>query len=409
MILDLTERDRHDPGGAPSPAMWHQGTWLAGLAALFAVVAAIAFAIYHRTAAVRGHPHKERLTIALPKVEPLLIAPIPVDEARSINARTPIRTELVEVASPYRFSGSVAERERALVCLAAAVWYEAGDDPLGEQAVAQVVLNRLRHPAFPKTICGTVFQGSERTTGCQFSFTCDGSLRRVPSALAWRRARDIASAALAGFVMRDVGTATHYHTDWVLPYWSAALDKIARVHTHLFFRWHGPWGRRGAFVGTHSGPEIVDSRLVQWLDTAGSPVATIDSPVLLPDDAVYAGTDSASATVDRDATPQIVRGSKVRLADHDNGQFVLELDPHVPPGDYAMAAITLCGSKDACTVVGWLSDRMPEQPAVAVRDFRTGSFVYVRKHLQAPEFVFWNCHEIARADVSQCLPGTAPR
>ena len=103
----------------------------------------------------------------------------------------------------------------------------------------QTVLNRVRHPAFPATVCGVVFQGSERSTGCQFTFTCDGALARQPSAAAWARARALAEQALDGAVDERVGNATHYHTDWVVPYWRTSLDKIAQVETHIFDRWRG--------------------------------------------------------------------------------------------------------------------------------------------------------------------------
>ncbi|MCZ3110870.1 cell wall hydrolase, partial [Acinetobacter baumannii] len=75
-------------------------------------------------------------------------------------------------------TGDTALQARAIDCMAAAVLYEAGDDAVGQRAVAQVVINRVRHPAFPKTICAVVFQGSDRATGCQFTFTCDGALVR---------------------------------------------------------------------------------------------------------------------------------------------------------------------------------------------------------------------------------------
>jgi hypothetical protein len=91
-------------------------------------------------------------------------------------------------------AGSAEDRARARTCLAQTAWYEAGQDRAGQQAVVQVVLNRVRHPAYPKTICGVVFQGSERRTGCQFTFTCDGSLARVPSAAAWKDALAVADA-----------------------------------------------------------------------------------------------------------------------------------------------------------------------------------------------------------------------
>ena len=73
-----------------------------------------------------------------------------------------------------------------------------------------MVLHRVAHPTYPNTICGVVYQGSERRTGCQFSFTCDGVLARTPSRFGWNRARAVASAALAGSVYAPVGLARAY-------------------------------------------------------------------------------------------------------------------------------------------------------------------------------------------------------
>src|SRR3546814_13165707 len=103
--------------------------------------------------------------------------------------------------------------------------YEAGDDAKGQQAVGQVVINRARHPAFPKSICGVVFQGSERATGCQFTFTCDGALGRRYSDAAWQRARDNADLMPSGGTDPRVGLPTPFHTDRVRPYWSAHHQK----------------------------------------------------------------------------------------------------------------------------------------------------------------------------------------
>jgi hypothetical protein len=113
--------------------------------------------------------------------------------------------------------------------------------------VAQVILNRVRHPAYPKSICGVVYQGSERKTGCQFTFTCDGSLARRPERDRWEQARMIAIGAISGAVEPSVGMATHYHANYVLPYWASSLDKISQIGTHIFYRWKGAWGRRRAF------------------------------------------------------------------------------------------------------------------------------------------------------------------
>lgn len=142
---------------------------------------------------------------------------------------------------------------QALDCMTSAIYYEAGSESLdGQRAVAQVVLNRVRHPGYPNTICGVVFQGSQLSTGCQFTFTCDGALSRVPNAAAWARARDLGRRALAGFVYKPVGLSTHYHADYVMPYWADSLVKISSIGTHIFYRLDGALGRSSAF-GQHYG------------------------------------------------------------------------------------------------------------------------------------------------------------
>jgi spore germination cell wall hydrolase CwlJ-like protein len=160
------------------------------------------------------------------------------DQARAVNAGIPFVTTTPQTAKPYRFVGTPAARTQAIQCLATAALYEAGSDERGQKAVIQVVLNRLRLPQYPKTVCGVVYQGSGLTTGCQFSFTCDGSLTRRPEHAGWLAAREAARQALSGSVFAPVGTATHYHADWIVPYWIGTLDKIAMVNTHIFYRPH---------------------------------------------------------------------------------------------------------------------------------------------------------------------------
>lgn len=144
----------------------------------------------------------------------------------------------------------------ALDCMTAAIYYEAANEPItGQRAVAQVVLNRVRHPAFPNTICGVVFQGSERTTGCQFTFTCDGSLLRRPSLVLWNRARTIAAESLGGFVETSVGHATHYHASYVLPYWAPKLTKLTSIGSHIFYQWKGGWSDPSAYTARYAGNE----------------------------------------------------------------------------------------------------------------------------------------------------------
>jgi spore germination cell wall hydrolase CwlJ-like protein len=157
-------------------------------------------------------------------------------EARAINAAVPFASTPVKAARRYIFHGTSAARERAVNCLATAALYEAGDNDRGQRAVMQVVLNRLRDRGFPKTVCSVVYQGSARPTGCQFSFTCDGSLWRRTQRAGFSAARRRATRALNGAVVSEVGNATHYHTDWVVPAWAGSFDKTAKINTHIFYR-----------------------------------------------------------------------------------------------------------------------------------------------------------------------------
>lgn len=176
------------------------------------------------------------------------------DHARLINAAMPFSTAPIAASRPFDLSGSdPLDRRRALLCMTQAIYYEAGYEPLqGRRAVAQVVLNRMRHPAFPKSICGVVYQGA-RGPVCQFSFVCDSSLYRRPALGAWQEAEKIAAAAIDGFVERSVGAATHYHADYVAPYWAPRLAKLAQIGAHIFYRWPGAWGSTAAFTGRYIG------------------------------------------------------------------------------------------------------------------------------------------------------------
>ena len=148
-------------------------------------------------------------------------------------------TKTSDPATAFRVTGA-RDQSRDLDCLTQAVYYEArGEGTNGMKAVAQVVLNRARHPAFPKTVCSVVFQGSNRSTGCQFSFTCNGAMRAPVNRAAWNRARDVASAALSGQVYNAVGTATHFHTTAVSPSWRHRLVQVNQVGSHVFYRFGG--------------------------------------------------------------------------------------------------------------------------------------------------------------------------
>ncbi|WP_374571839.1 cell wall hydrolase [Phenylobacterium sp.] len=178
------------------------------------------------------------------------------DTARRINALTPYAPEPVQPMRPFVLKTDAGDRARALKCLTQAVYFEAGNEPAeGQEAVAQIVLNRVRHPAYPNTVCGVVYQGASLPTGCQFSFTCDGSLARAPGAAGWARAQVVAKRALDGFVLGAVGPATHYHADYVAPYWAPTLVKLTRIGDHIFYRWTGPGGEAAAFTGRYTGRE----------------------------------------------------------------------------------------------------------------------------------------------------------
>jgi len=138
-----------------------------------------------------------------------------------------------------------AERQaRERKCLADAIYYEARSETRSSRlAVAEVVLNRTRHPLYPDTICDVVYQGSHRTTGCQFSFTCDGSMAIRPRGQAWREANSLAAYAMLGLPESYTDGATHYHANYVMPYWAPNLVQTSVVGTHIFYRFPGKAGR----------------------------------------------------------------------------------------------------------------------------------------------------------------------
>lgn len=331
----------------------------------------------------------------LPHAEPLEFAPLGPEKAKLINAAIPFTSSVGAFAKPFAFGGDAASRERAVDCLASAMWYEAGNDPRGQRAVGQVVLNRVRHPAFPATVCGVVFQGSERGTGCQFTFTCDGALQRMPSPIAFARARLEARSILDGAVDSEVGLATHYHTDWVHPIWSAALDKIARIDTHLFFRWRGKWGSAGAMMQRYAGTEPAIARLA-----ALSPIHRL----ALSPEAAKLAMQSGEQPVPSDATalalPRYVPPAPpARSAD----LFDLVVSPSGNGAAQAMAALDLCGRRDFCKVVGKMAPGATAVDGEAAP--REVAFLYVRDRRTGVDRAFWDCATFKRSNPAQCLSG----
>lgn len=186
--------------------------------------------------AAADHAAPERIAEATPAGAPVTMLQRKMDRPDVASA---IASDTAASAPARRVA---ATPTRDLDCLTEAVYYEArGETSRGQAAVAQVVMNRVASPKFPKTVCGVVFQGAA-THGCQFSFVCDGSLRQRHDAEAWERARRIAARALSGAVLADVGKATHFHAAGVQPDWGPRMLRVAQVGLHVFYRFnpHAP-------------------------------------------------------------------------------------------------------------------------------------------------------------------------
>ncbi len=362
--------------------------FLLGLIAIVALVAPLVVVhLIPTVAREAGVPAlaKKRIIparVAPPPVEPVEFAAINPEDARAINAAVPFVKGPVPPARPFHFIGGAADFSRATDCLAAAAYYEAGDDAVGGQAVVQVVLNRLRHPAFPKTVCGVVFQGSERSTGCQFTFTCDGALVRQPSAAAWTRARDIATKALRGAVYKPVGWATHYHTDWVVPYWSTSLDKIAEVHTHLFFRWTGWWGTGPAFNRGQQPGEMAIAKLAAVSDAHRLALGAGEGDTTVPEAVPFFGR-----------TP-------LPLAS-DQSTFLTMLNP-AQADSFTGMALASCAERPRCKFMGWTEpNAMAFTLPLTPEQMNAMSFSYIRDRSSGLERTLWNCDEFKKR--SPCM------
>jgi hypothetical protein len=355
---------------------------------------------------VGPHLAKERrasgLTMAippLPVVEPLTYKKASMVEARAVNAAVPLTTTPIPAAMPFILYGGAQDRERAIDCLAATIYYEAATEAVeGQMAVVQVVLNRVRHPAYPKSVCGVVFQGHERRTGCQFSYTCDGSMARRPSEELWKRFRGLARAMTNGMVYTPVGLATHYHTDWVLPAWSAELDKVRVERTHLFFRYHGYWGGPKAFSGRYLGAEPVYPKLGNLSEahkTAETPTfeeIKTPEPLTMPDLAEIAATapDKVAETVEPET-----KGKEV---------FILYVDPLLEPDALKAMAQNACGELKRCKVLAWADPGlMPRGLPISPEERTSRAFSYIRDKAAGRNTTAWNCALFPRDSKAECL------
>ena len=333
-----------------------------------------------------------------PTVEPFLLKAIDKATAKKANDAMPMTSDPVPAAPAFLFRGSPADFERATDCLAATIFYEAGaETTAGQMAVVQVVLNRTRHPAYPKSVCGVVFQGHERRTGCQFSYTCDGSMARRPSAEAWARFRGLAQAMLKGLVYPKVGLATHYHTDWVLPTWSARLDKVRVEGTHLFFRYHGYWGTPAAYRGKTSSTEASFAKM------AGLSPAHSDAKV---DETVLAEIEAGSAEAFPDA-PDLERVATT-LDTEEKGKevFLIYVDPLLEGSALTQMAQNACGDRKTCKVFAWADQGlMPRGLPLEPNERSSMAYSYVRVGSNAAKAgkQKWNCDLFPRDGKGECL------
>ena len=175
----------------------------------------------------------------------------PLEEIASILPRPRLKPEVVAAAEPvskkkrrkqhfwasFKLPSSTYKKNQQR-CLAAAIYFEARGEPdKGQAAVAQVVLNRVKNPTFPKTICGVVYQNKHWRNRCQFSFACDGVYDRIKDKKAWKKAVRIARDVSKGRTyLEKVGDSTHYHATYVSPKWARKMKVVDRIGVHIFYR-----------------------------------------------------------------------------------------------------------------------------------------------------------------------------
>jgi hypothetical protein len=214
----------------------------------------------------------------------------------SLRARFHLPVLRPVVARPFRLAGAPDNAD--LNCLTQAVYYEArGESQDGQRAVAQVVLNRVRHPAFPKTICGVVHQRS--AVGCQFTFACSKVLSDPIDDDAWRKSKTVASRALHGGVMASIGEATHFQT--VRSGAFAGLLKVAQIGAHAFYRFAGHAGSDSMFRQTpapsHGGLVTAEIQVDGKAQAGHVVVASLAPPQQTPQAAAVQVEHAAEAAI----------------------------------------------------------------------------------------------------------------
>jgi spore germination cell wall hydrolase CwlJ-like protein len=160
-------------------------------------------------------------------------------------------------------------RAEAEKCLADAVYFEArGEVVKGQEAVAQVVMNRVFSGYYPHDVCGVVYQNANRHLACQFTFACEGKdLNKIDEPAMWEQAKHIAKDTLDGKIwLPEVGHATHYHAYWVHPSWVHEMTRLYRLGVHTFYRprnWgdgddEPVWGKGASINNSDAEPSKTD-------------------------------------------------------------------------------------------------------------------------------------------------------
>lgn len=335
----------------------------------------------------------------------VLTSELAADDAQTRNAAVPIDPAALSPIASFTFRGDSADRTRARDCLALAAMAEAGSGDADQRAVMQVVLNRARHPAFANTVCGVIFEGSQRPSGCQFTFTCDGSLARRYSDAAWRNARARAEEALDGYVHQPVGTATHYHADYVYPYWSPSLDKVAVVGPHIFLRWKGAWGTQRGFSARYAGGEPDPLALRSRAQAVERPAdllpQLVDNGVAIRTITADGASDSSNAAPSPPTTAN--PGSP------DPGVHFVLVSGSDSPQALVDRARALCPGNRYCQVYGWSrASDMPGELPLPFAARSTLRFSYLPARQGRDPIIYFDCRLFPDPGIGTCLPQARP-
>ena len=181
-------------------------------------------------------PEQSAALGAIDQIVPMAAAPMPMSAPTGLAYARETTPATSFDLSVDKFGGKVSQKD--LWCMATAVYFEArGETYRGQVAVGQVVMNRLAHRIYPKTICGVVFQNQQMRNACQFSFACDGIPETVTESKAWAQAEEIARGVINGSLyLPDVEKATHYHATYVYPDWAPRLKKVVKIGHHVFYK-----------------------------------------------------------------------------------------------------------------------------------------------------------------------------